>query len=203
MLDTEDGIEVVGEAADGVEAALRAQELLPDVVIMDVSMPKRGGVEACRAIKASVPETKILMLTSSEDATHLFAAVRAGANGYLLKDVSPEEVAEAIRGVHEGQSMLSPMMAAKLLTEFATLSSPPATPATTPELGVPRLTGRELGILALVARGMLNREIAAELFIAENTVRNHIRNILDKLQLHSRTEAALYAVRQRLIDPDE
>lgn len=207
MLDTEDGIEVIGEAADGVEAVVRAEELLPDVVVLDVSMPKRGGIDACRGIKASVPATRILMLTSSEDETHLFEAVRAGANGYLLKDASPEKVAEAIRGVHNGQSLLSPMMAAKLLTEFAALSSPRPVPrggaGSGPELDMPRLTERELDILRLVARGRLNREIAAELFISENTVRNHIRNILDKLQLHSRTEAALYAVRQRLIDPDE
>ncbi|MDN5790057.1 MAG: response regulator transcription factor [Micrococcales bacterium] len=203
MLDAEDGIEVIGEAADGIEAVVRAEELLPDVVVLDVSMPKRGGIDACRAIKGSVPSTRILMLTSSEDETHLFEAVRAGANGYLLKDASPEEVAEAIRGVHDGQSLLSPMMAAKLLTEFAALSSPRTAPRSGPGLDMPRLTDRELDILRLVARGRLNREIAAELFISENTVRNHIRNILDKLQLHSRTEAALYAVRQRLIDPDE
>jgi DNA-binding NarL/FixJ family response regulator len=203
VLETEDGIEVVGEAADGIEAVDQAEETLPDVIVMDVSMPKRGGIDACRVIKQRVPSARILMLTSSDDEANLFEAVRAGANGYLLKDVPPEEVAAGIRGVHHGQSLLSPMMASKLLTEFAQISQRDTLPAPTPGLELPRLTHRELDILKLVARGRLNREIASELFISENTVRNHIRNILDKLQMHSRMEAAMYAVRQRLIDPGE
>jgi DNA-binding NarL/FixJ family response regulator len=207
VLDTEDGIEVVGEAADGVEAVDRAEDTLPDVIVMDVGMPKRGGIEACRVIKQRVPSARILMLTSSEDEANLFEAVRAGANGYLLKDVPPEEVAAGIRGVFQGQSLISPMMASKLLHEFAQISrvadQQEDVPAPTPGLELPRLTDRELEILKLVTRGHLNREIAVELFIAENTVRNHIRNILDKLQMHSRMEAAMYAVRQRLIEPGE
>ena len=203
VLATEDGIEVVGEAADGVEAVEEAEEKLPDVIIMDVGMPKRGGIEACRVIKQRVPSARILMLTSSEDESNLFEAVRAGANGYLLKDVPTEEVAAGIRGLHHGQSLLSPLMASKLLDEFAQISQRDTTPAPTPGLEVPRLTQRELDILQLVARGRLNREIAGELFISENTVRNHIRNILDKLQMHSRMEAAMFAVRQRLIDLGE
>jgi DNA-binding NarL/FixJ family response regulator len=202
VLATEDGIEVVGEAADGVEAVDQAEETLPDVIVMDVGMPKRGGIDACRVIKQRVPSARILMLTSSDDEANLFEAVRAGANGYLLKDVPPEEVAVGIRGVFQGQSLLSPMMASKLLSEFAQISQRASVPAPTPGLELPRLTDRELDILKLVARGRLNREIAGELFISENTVRNHIRNILDKLQMHSRMEAAMYAVRQRLIDPD-
>jgi len=204
VLSTEDGIEVVGEAADGAEAVDVAEETLPDVIVMDVGMPKRGGIEACRIIKVRVPSARIIMLTSSDDEGHLFEAIRAGANGYLLKDVPPEEVAAGIRGVFHGQSLISPMMASKLLTEFAAMSrQPPAAEAPSPDLELPRLTERELGVLRLVARGRLNREIGAELFISENTVRNHIRNILDKLQMHSRMEAAMYAVRQRLIDPGE
>ncbi|HSU74448.1 MAG TPA: response regulator transcription factor, partial [Terrabacter sp.] len=141
--------------------------------------------------------------TSSDDEANLFEAVRAGANGYLLKDVPPEEVAAGIRSVFHGQSLLSPLMAAKLLNEFAQISQRASVPAPTPGLELPRLTQRELEILKRVAMGRLNREIANELFISENTVRNHIRNILDKLQMHSRMEAAMYAVRQRLIDPGE
>lgn len=208
VLETEDGIEVVAEAADGVEAVVRAEQHQPDVIVMDVGMPKRGGVDACRVIKERVPAARILMLTSSDDEAHLFEAVRAGANGYLLKDVPPEEVAVGIRALFNGQSLVSPLMASKLLTEFAQMShqaraASAASAAPSAGLELPRLTERELGILRLVARGRLNREIATELFISENTVRNHIRNILDKLQLHSRMEAAMYAVRQRLIDPDE
>ena len=129
VLDTEDGIEVVGEAADGVEAVDQAEETLPDVIVMDVSMPKRGGIDACRVIKQRVPSARILMLTSSDDEANLFEAVRAGANGYLLKDVPPEEVAAGIRGVYQGQSLLSPMMASKLLTEFALISQRDTLPA--------------------------------------------------------------------------
>jgi DNA-binding NarL/FixJ family response regulator len=203
VLSTEDGIEVVGEAADGVEAADRAEAILPDVIVMDVGMPKRGGIDACRVIKQRVPSARILMLTSSDDEANLFEAVRAGANGYLLKDVPPEEVAAGIRSVFQGQSLLSPLMASKLLEEFKAISQKDVPPAPTPGLELPRLTNRELEILRSVAKGKLNREIGSELFISENTVRNHIRNILDKLQMHSRMEAAMYAVRQRLIDPGE
>ncbi len=166
-------------------------------------MPKRGGIDACRVIKQRVPSARILMLTSSDDEANLFEAVRAGANGYLLKDVPPEEVAAGIRSVFHGQSLLSPSMASKLLEEFKQISQRETVPAPVSGLELPRLTDRELEILKLVARGRLNREIAGELFISENTVRNHIRNILDKLQMHSRMEAAMYAVRQRLIDPGE
>jgi DNA-binding NarL/FixJ family response regulator len=203
VLATEEGIEVVGEAADGVEAVARAEEKLPDVIVMDVSMPKRGGIEACRVIKQRVPSVRILMLTSSEDETHLFEAIRAGANGYLLKDVPPEEVAAGIRGLHHGQSLVSPMMASKLLTEFAQISARAEVPVRGSGLEVPRLTDRELQILRFVAQGKGNREIATKLYISENTVRNHMRNILDKLQMHSRMEAAMFAVRERLIDPGE
>jgi DNA-binding NarL/FixJ family response regulator len=203
VLETEDGIEVVGEAADGIEAVDQAEETLPDVIVMDVGMPKRGGIDACRVIKQRVPSARILMLTSSDDEANLFEAVRAGASGYLLKDVPPEEVAAGIRGVFHGQSLLSPLMASKLREEFKQISQRETAPAPISGLELPRLTERELGILRLVARGRLNREIAGELFISENTVRNHIRNILDKLQMHSRMEAAMYAVRQRLIDPGE
>src|SRR5690349_15241318 len=164
VLAVEEGIEVVGEAADGVEAVDQAEEILPDVIVMDVGMPKRGGIDACRVIKQRVPSARILMLTSSDDEANLFEAVRAGANGYLLKDVPPEEVAAGIRSVFQGQSLLSPMMASKLLTEFAQMSQRASAPAPGPGLELPRLTDRELGILRLVARGRLNREIAGELF---------------------------------------
>ncbi len=122
VLATEDGIDVVGEAADGNEAVDLAEETLPDVIVMDVGMPKRGGIEACRVIKQRIPSARIIMLTSSDDEEHLFEAVRAGANGYLLKDVPPEEVAVGIRGVFDGQSLISPMMASKLLQEFSKMS---------------------------------------------------------------------------------
>ena len=201
VLAVEEGIEVVGEAADGIEAVDQAEETLPDVIVMDVGMPKRGGIEACRVIKQRVPSARILMLTSSDDEANLFEAVRAGANGYLLKDVPGEEIAAGVRAVYHGDSLISPSMASKLLAEFAQMSRRQGDRPL--PVGAPRLTDRELEVLRLVARGMANKEIAHELFISENTVKNHVRNILEKLQLHSRMEAAMYAVRENLLEPGE
>ncbi|HEX2706153.1 MAG TPA: response regulator transcription factor [Candidatus Lustribacter sp.] len=200
VLELEGDIVVVGEADDGRAAVARTEQTLPDIVLMDVKMPKLNGIEACRAIKELVPSTRILMLTMSDDEQDLFEAIRAGANGYLLKDVPGEQIAEGLRAVYQGQSLISPSMAAKLLTEFATLSRRQERAVTAP---VPRLTDREREVLGLVARGLSNREIGKALFISENTVKNHVRNILEKLQLHSRMEAALYAVRERLFDAPE
>lgn len=197
VLTAEDDIDIVGEAGDGAEAYARAVDLLPDVVLMDVRMPRRSGIEACSDIKEAVPSTRIVMLTISDEESDLFEAVRAGANGYLLKDVPGEEIAEGIRAVMGGQSLISPSMAGALLTEFAELSKRSAEAVRVP---VPRLTERELEVLRLVARGMANKDIATQLFISENTVKNHVRNILEKLQLHSRMEAVVYAVREKILD---
>jgi two-component system NarL family response regulator len=196
VLEVEDDLEVVGEATDGDEAVERAAALLPDVVLMDVRMPGLGGIEATRRIRNAQPNVKIVMLTVSEDEEDLFAAIRAGAIGYLLKELSIEEVAGTVRAVARGQAVVSPTMAAKLLNEFNVLSRRVAE-----QRGdAPRLTERELEVLRLVAKGMANKEIAAELVIAENTVKNHVRNILEKLELRTRTEAAMFAVREKLID---
>jgi len=196
VLAVEPDLEVVGEAADGIEAIDMAAELAPDVVLMDVRMPGVGGIEATRRIRTEQPMTKVVMLTVSEDEEDLFDAIRAGATGYLLKEVSIEEVADTVRAVARGQALVSPSMAAKLLTEFNLLSRRVAEQ----HGDAPRLTDRELEVLRLVAKGMSNKEIAAELVIAENTVKNHVRNILEKLELRTRMEAAMYAVREKLID---
>jgi DNA-binding NarL/FixJ family response regulator len=200
VLGTEDGIEVVGEAENGEEAVAKAEESAPDVVLMDVRMPVVNGIEATRRISATSPTTKILMLTVSDEEEDLYEAIKAGANGYLLKEISVEEVAEAIRAVVQGQSLISPSMASKLLNEFNSLSK---RAEERHPFAVPSLTGRELEVLRLVAKGMSNREIADGLFISENTVKNHVRNILEKLHLHSRMQAVMYAVRERLIDADQ
>ncbi len=199
VLESEPDIELVGQASDGEEAIQRAGESLPDVVLMDVRMPRSSGIEACRALKNVAPSTKIVMLTISDEEDDLFDAIRAGASGYLLKDIPLDEVADAVRAVHGGQSLINPSMAAKLLTEFAALArreeeEPPQ------QVPAPRLTEREIEVLRLVARGMNNRDIAKELFISENTVKNHVRNILEKLQIHSRMEAVMVAVREKLIE---
>jgi len=197
VLAQEPDIDVVGEAADGAEAVAQAGDLLPDVVLLDVRMPRRGGIEACTAIKDVAPSAKIVMLTISDEEADLYEAIKAGASGYLLKEISIDEVAAAIRAVHGGQSLISPSMASKLLTEFATMIKKGEDRQQVP---APRLTDRELEVLKLVAQGLNNRAIAERLFISENTVKNHIRNILEKLQLHSRMEAVVYAVREKLLE---
>ncbi len=197
VLEQEPDIEVVGEAGDGGQAVQRSIETAPDIVLMDVRMPKGSGIEACRAIKDAVPSAKIIMLTISDEEVDLYEAIKAGATGYLLKEISIEEVASAIRAVQNGQSLISPSMASKLLTEFASMVKRSDEKAQVP---TPRLTDREMEVLRLVARGLNNRDIAKELFISENTVKNHVRNILEKLQLHSRMEAVVYAVREKLLE---
>ncbi|HMC37023.1 MAG TPA: response regulator transcription factor [Actinomycetota bacterium] len=197
VLRQEPDIEVVGEAADGHEAVAKAQESMPDVILMDVRMPKRSGIEATQKIKEMLPHVKILMLTISDDEADLYEAIKAGASGYLLKEISIDEVADAVRSVWAGQSRISPSMAAKLLTEFAAMSK---RAEERQQLPAPRLTDREMEVLKLVAQGLNNRDIAKELFISENTVKNHIRNILEKLHLHSRMEAVVYAVKEKLLE---
>jgi DNA-binding NarL/FixJ family response regulator len=194
LLALEDDMEVVGEAGDGVAATELAASTAPDVILMDVRMPKRSGIEACAAIKDVAPTTKILMLTVSDEEADLYDAVKNGALGYLLKESSIDEVAQAVRVVADGQSLISPSMAIKLLDEFKQISRSDRQVAT------PRVTDRELDVLQLVAQGLNNREIGKRLFISENTVKNHVRNILEKLQLQSRMEAVMYAVREKLID---
>lgn len=200
VLHAEEGIEVVGEAEDGEDAIAKAEELAPDVVLMDVRMPRVNGIEATRVIHERVPSTRILMLTVSDDDQDLFEAVKAGASGYLLKEVSVEEVAESVRAVMQGHTLISPSMASKLLTEFVNLEKRVNEKI---RFASPSLTARELEVLKLVAKGGSNREIADTLFISENTVKNHVRNILEKLHMHSRMEAVMYAVRERLLDPHE
>jgi len=197
VLESEEGVEVVGEAEDGEESIRKAAELAPDVILMDVRMPRVSGIEATRAIADVVPTARILMLTVSDEEDDLYEAIKAGANGYLLKEISIEEVASAIRAVVSGQSLISPSMASKLLNEFTSLAKKAEERQAVP---APRLTERELEVLKLVAEGMSNREIAGELYISENTVKNHVRNILEKLHLHTRMEAVVYAVREKLLD---
>jgi len=195
VLEAEDGVDVVAEAANGREAVARVAELAPDVVLMDVRMPVENGIEATRTIRATFPSTRIIMLTVSDDEADLFDAVKAGANGYLLKDVSVEEVADAVRAVVQGQSLITPSMATKLISEFSSLAKRVEEADATPSQ---RLTEPELDVLRRVAAGLTNEEIAEQLGISAAAVKNHVGNILVKLQLRSRLEAAMLAVDQRL-----
>ena len=191
LLTTEADIQVVGEAGDGLEALEKAGALRPDVILMDLVMPHMDGIEATRQITARHAETHILVLTSFAADDKIFPAIKAGALGYLLKDSRPEELVEAIRQVYRGEPSLEPVIARKLLQELShptTESQPTADP----------LTERELSVLRLIAQGLSNREIAEQLVIAEWTVRTHVSNILSKLHLASRTQAALYALKKGL-----
>jgi two-component system NarL family response regulator len=197
VLEDESDLEVLAEAADGKEAVDVCIDLAPDVILMDARMPGQSGIAATRAIREAMPTAKVIMRTVSDDDEDLFGSIRAGAAGYLLKEISIDEVADAVRAVMRGESLISPSMASKLMSEFAELSRSGATPRA--DSG-PTLTKRELEVLSQVAEGGSNREIAQVLGISENTVKNHVRNILEKLHLHSRMEAVVYAVRANLLD---
>lgn len=199
-LDDSDDLEVVAEAANGQEAVEAATRLAPDVILMDVRMPGMDGIEATRRLTELIPASRILMLTVSDEGDDLFEAVKAGAAGYLLKESSISAVGDAIRAVAAGQSFVSPSMAAKLLGEFRLLADRAAVYDGTRSGHVP-LTSREVAVLEAMASGADNPDIANRLDMTEKAVTNHVRNVLDKLQLQTRTEAVLFAVRERLIDP--
>jgi len=182
---------VVGEAANGEEAVAQTLKLAPDIVLMDVKMPGMDGIEAARRIRAAQPQVRILMLTVSDTDQDLFGALKAGARGYLLKNAEARQVLEALHRVSAGEAILPPTLAARVLDEFAA-----------PPQGPEPLTGRETEIIRLIAQGLGNKEIAAALSLSENTVKTHVRHILDKLQLRSRAEAAAYAVQAGLVRQD-
>jgi NarL family two-component system response regulator LiaR len=187
-------MQVVGEAVDGADAVAQTRALDPDVVLMDLIMPTMNGIEAIAKITRENPDVRILVLTSFSEEDMVFPAIEAGALGYLLKDSSPAQLIQAIQDVHGGQASLHPSIALKLIKELKR-------PTTLPPAEQP-LTGRELAVLKLVAQGLTNPEIADRLVISEWTVRTHIRNILGKLHLANRTQAALYALREGLVDLD-
>lgn len=204
---TERGIEVVGEAASGAEAVARARELRPNVVLMDLGMPDVGGLEATRRLKAELPDTAVVILTASEAERDLFEAVKSGAQGYLLKDMAPDTLVEQVRAAARGEPALTPQLAARILAEFARLSSapaassvPPREPAAAPE-PLPPLTAREREVLELLVAGATNKEIAQKLVITQNTVKYHLKNVLHKLHLHNRAQVIAYALRHGLAHP--
>jgi NarL family two-component system response regulator LiaR len=196
LIEVQKDMEVVGTAVDGAEAVERVALLHPDVTLLDIQMPRKNGVQAITEIKAANPDARILVLTSFSEDDTVFAAIKAGALGYLLKDSSPHELIQAIRSVHAGRSSLHPEIALKVIQELNKPSS------NLPPTDDP-LTEREVEVLRLVARGLSNQDIADQLVVSERTVRTHISNILGKLHLANRTQAALYALRQGLASLDE
>jgi len=195
LLVTEPDIQVVGEASDGEQAVAQVRALKPDIVLMDLVMPEMDGIEATRQITAQQPGTRVLVLTSFAGDDKVFPAIKAGALGYLLKDSGPEDLVRAIHQVHKGEPSLEPAIARKLLQE---ISHPPKS-----ELTIDPLTDRGMEVIRLVARGCSNREIADQLVVSELTIRTHVSNILSKLHLASRTQAALYALKEGLASLDD
>ena len=199
ILDAEPDIEVVGEAADGLEAVLAARETEPDVILMDVRMPNVDGLEATRRLLDGREEgPRILILTTFDLDEYVYEALRAGASGFLLKDTPPEQLVEAIHVIAGGDALLSPVVTRRVIAEF--VRRPPAA-ALQPAPGLDELTARELEILRLMARGLSNAEIAAELFVSETTVKTHVRHVLTKLGLRDRVQAAVYAYESGLVRP--
>jgi two-component system, NarL family, response regulator LiaR len=194
LIELKPDMTLVGEAADGVEAVAKALELQPDLILMDLVMPRKDGIEAIREIRRRDLPARILVLTSFAEDDKVFPAIKAGAMGYLLKDSSPQELIQAIREVYQGKASLHPSIAFKLIHE---LNQPPDLPLT-----VDPLTARELDVVRLVAQGCSNQDIAARLVVSERTVSTHVSNILSKLHVANRTQAALYALREGLVTLD-
>jgi DNA-binding NarL/FixJ family response regulator len=199
ILQSKENIQVLGEAQDGHEAVEKARSLLPDVILMDVSMPKMTGVEATRIIKREFPHIGIIALTMYEEQQYIFDLVRGGATGYLLKDSDSDQIVKAIMSVYRGESLIHPAVASKILAEFSLLAQKKGKKSGWVEHD---LTEREITVLRLVADGKTNKEIANNLDLSEKTVKNHVRNIFHKLQVYDRTQAAILAIRKGLIELD-
>ena len=195
VLATRPEIEVVGEADDGLQAIDLARQTMPDVILMDINMPNCDGLEATRRIKGEMPHVKVVMLTVSDEDKNLFEAIKAGAQGYLIKDLKPDLLFEMLDVLARGETPLSSAMATKILQEF---QAPDQSTGDVQQVVEP-LTAREIEVLELIVEGQSNKEIAEALVISESTVKNHLRNILEKLHLRNRIQAAVYAVRQGLV----
>jgi NarL family two-component system response regulator LiaR len=192
FLELQEGIDVVGEAADGEEALAAADRLRPDVVLMDLVMPRLDGVSALRALRERLPQTRVIVLTSFLDDDKLMPALRAGAAGYLLKNAPPQELARAVRVAHAGEALLDPVVAARLVESLATSEV---------DRPLDRLTPREREVLELIGRGFPNKRIAQRLNVSEKTVKTHVGHVLAKLGVTDRTQAAVFAVRAGLVEP--
>jgi NarL family two-component system response regulator LiaR len=195
FLEAQPDLQVLGEAASGAEGVKLAAELVPDVVLMDLAMPEMDGVEATRRIRDASPRTQVVVLTSFHDDAHIFPAIRAGALSYLLKDINPEELARTVRLAAQGEAVLNPRVASRMVKELAGGQAPQSNP-------LAELSSRELEVLKLIAEGLSNAEIAERLVLSQKTVKGHVSNILGKLHLADRTQAAILAWREGMIRKD-
>lgn len=194
-------IDVVGEAADGIECISEVPKLNPDVILMDINMPRLNGIEATRVLKNDYPNLKIIALTVENDDDKVFEVIKSGVNGYILKDTSPDELIGAVIGVNAGETIIHPTVTAKLLAEYNRMSVDENLTEVSGDKGDEEsLTHRELEILKLIAQGVSNKEIAQTLFISEKTVKNHVSNIFRKIHVCDRTQAALYAIKSKIVD---
>jgi DNA-binding NarL/FixJ family response regulator len=200
LLNAEPGIEVVGQALNGLDAVAKVAELAPDVVLMDIRMPELGGIEATRRVTRGDPAAKVLVLTTFDLDEYVYEALRAGASGFLLKDASAADLAHAVRVVAAGEALLAPNVTKRLISEFARMSGAPRAPL---RERVADLTERETEVLSLIARGLSNAEIAGQLVLAEQTVKTHVSRMLLKLGLRDRTQAAVFAYEVGLVRPAE
>ncbi|MFB6768773.1 response regulator [Streptomyces sp. NPDC127113] len=198
LLNTQPDIEVIGQAVDGLDAVAKVAEQAPDVVLMDIRMPELGGIEATRMITGATPEIRVLVLTTFDLDEYVYEALRAGASGFLLKDASADQLAEAVRVVASGDALLAPGITRRLIAEFSRLDDRPRAPL---KARVGELTERETEVLALIAQGLSNAEIAQRLVVAEQTVKTHVGRILVKLGLRDRTQAAVFAYESGLVRP--
>jgi len=195
ILSLDNDLEIIGEASRGEEAITLARKLKPDVILMDINMPGLNGIEATKVIKAELPRIGIIALTIHDDEEYIFELVRAGVSGYVLKDIQPERLISAIKDVAQGKSVIHPEITSKLLGEFNRLYERKTRPTSFDDLTI-----RELDVLELIAKGMANKDIAQSLFISEKTVKNHVTNIFRKLNVEDRTQAALYAIKNKLVN---
>ncbi len=197
LLEREPELKIVGEAADGEEAVLKARELQPDIILMDLKLPRMDGIEATRTIKNEFPTIEVIVLSVYEDDEYVFQAIQAGATGYILKDITPENLGRAIRAVHSGQTMIHPGIARKVLERLSYMAKERAMGLT--RLHSDGLTDREVQILVEMAKGASNREVAAKLFVSESTVKSHLRTIYRKVGVRDRAQAVAYAIRKGFI----